>query len=384
MSVLIVGGGVVGLSAAIAMHQRGFVVRLLDAGPLTVTTSPSRVYAINQASQALLKTWGVWDFMDEVELSPYRHMHVWDDKNQAYIDFDARMIGMDRLGYMIEESVIKRALLQKAATLAIELIPHCKVSHVESTAEAIYVTDGETRWAAELLMIADGALSATRELLNVPLTTWSYHQQAIVATVRTEKPHQHTAYQVFRSQGPLAFLPMNNLHECSIVWSTVPSHAEQLMSMSDEEFGDELTRSFASKLGQTAVVSKRHQFPLRMRHVKHYSGDRWLILGDAAHTIHPLAGLGLNIGLADLATWLTQLQENHGPTWSTRSLSRYQRQRKHALWQTIGLMEGLHVLFTNPLPPVTALRGLGLTLCNRLLPVKRLLIEHAAGMRVGF
>lgn len=383
--VIVVGGGVVGLSAAIAMRQRGFSVILLDSGALTVdaASSMSRVYAINQASQALFKELGVWDLMDKTYFSPYSHMHVWDAMNGAHIDFDSRMVGTDRLGFMLAESVIKNALLQRAATLDITLIPASKVCGVEPTADHISVMDGVNCWTAELLIVADGACSATRDLLNVPITTWSYHQQAIVATVRSEKSHQRTAYQVFHPSGPLALLPLADVHESSIVWSTLPARVERLMSLSDDAFGAELTEAFAEKLGKTSVISKRYQFPLQMRHVKRYSGCRWLLMGDAAHTIHPLAGLGLNVGLADLATWLSNLNRDKHSAWSVRNLSRYQRQRKHALWQTIALMEGLHVLFTNPLFPVTALRGFGLNICNRLLPLKRLLIEHAAGTRAA-
>ncbi|MDP3562297.1 MAG: FAD-dependent monooxygenase [Legionellaceae bacterium] len=380
VEVIIIGGGVVGLCAAIAMQQLGFSATLLDSGSLNVDTSPaiSRVYAINKSSETLFKQLGVWDLLDKSAMSLYSHMHVWDAKNNAHIDFDARMIGADRLGFMIEESVIKRALLQLATTLNIRLIPGCKINAINQVADDITVMNGAQSWSGKLLIVADGANSAIRDLLNVPITTWPYHQHAIVATVQTEKPHQRTAYQVFHPDGPLAFLPMADPHQSSIVWST--TRTEQLMLLSDELFEFELTNAFAATLGNIRLLTKRYQFPLHMRHVQRYSGACWLLMGDAAHTIHPLAGLGLNVGLADLTTWLALIKNNKRFMWSKRNLSSYQRHRKHALWQTIAVMEGLHVLFTNPFPPIVTLRGLGLNICNRLSPIKRLLIEYAAGV----
>lgn len=378
--VVVIGGGIVGLSAALAMSQRDFSVALIDAGSLTVDTSAQdpRVYAINHASQSLLDALGVWDNLDATRLSPYHHMHVWDSVSESHIDFDARMVARDRLGTIIEESVIKQALMEQIAIQGLQTFPHCRVSAVESTPDGLHLSDGNTTWQAKLLMVADGAASATRQLLGVSLTSWPYHQQAIVTRIRTEKPHQFTAYQVFHSDGPLAFLPLADPYECSIVWSTTPTRAQALMNLTEDQFADQLAEAFAYKLGRCTVADKRYQFPLHMRHAKCYSGPRWLLMGDAAHTIHPLAGLGLNLGLADLTAWLENLGADKNQVWSNKRLGIYQRQRKHAVWQMIALMEGLKAVFANPFPPVVALRSLGLRTCNHWLPLKRLFIEQAA------
>lgn len=379
--VIIAGGGVVGLSAAIAMRQRGFSVAIVDARSLTVDThvTDARVYALNQASQRLLHDLGIWQGVDQSRISPYSHMHVWDAANGAHIDFDARMIGTNQLGVIVEESIIKEAALQRAQQLGIECFPDSRIQSLELNENLINLHSESTSWQAKLFIVADGAASTTRALLGVNVTSWPYHQHAVVATVRTEKSHQNTAWQVFNPDGPLAFLPLKDQHHCSIVWSTSTTHAQHLMALSDDAFSHELTDAFTAKLGRSDVLGARYQFPLIMRHVKQYSGSNWLLMGDAAHTIHPLAGLGLNVGLADLSCWLRHLDSQKKYAWSNKILGAYQRERKHAVWQTIALMGGLKTIFSNPLPPFKALRGLGLTACNHLSPLKRLFMEHAAG-----
>jgi 2-octaprenylphenol hydroxylase len=378
--VMIVGGGVIGLCAAIAMRQRNVSVAVLDAGSLTNGLPNPRVYALNQASQQLLQKLDIWPAVDKARISPYTHMHVWDASNAACIDFDARMIASEQLGVIIEESVIKQALLQLAVEHGVVLYPHSTVNTVHYIDDAIRVSDHEKHWYAKLLMVADGAQSATRQLLNVSVTSWPYHQHAIVTTVHTKQPHQQTAYQVFNADGPLAFLPLVDPHQCSIVWSTSPGRAQQLLNLSDMDFSHAITQAFAAKLGASEVIDKRYQFPLHLRHAKQYSGPHWLLMGDAAHTIHPLAGLGLNVGLADLSVWLEQLDSSKKSMWSQKMLGAYQRQRKYDVWQIIALMEGLKLLFANPLPPVKLLRGLGITTCNGLPALKRMLIKYAAGI----
>ncbi len=378
--VIIVGGGVIGLTAALAMAQREFSVAVIDAGPMSAnsTSLDPRVYAINQASKNLFQQVNLWQSIDEARLSAYHQMYVWDAANNAHIQFDARMVAAQNLGHIVEESVLKASLLQQIEKQErISIFPNSKVSAVEPAVTGARISDGKQHWQTKLLMIADGANSPCRQLLNVPLTTWSYHQQAIIALVKVEKPHQQTAYQVFNSDGPLAFLPLVNQNLCSIVWSTTPTRAQQLMSTSEDAFNEALRNAFNSKLGQVTLQGQRQQFPLMMRHAKQYIGTSWLLLGDAAHTIHPLAGLGLNVGLADISVWLTCLDATKKNLTSKKALGAYQRQRKYAVWKIITMMEGLKMVFSNPL--LTTFRGIGLHACNNFSPLKRLLIEEAAG-----
>jgi 2-polyprenylphenol 6-hydroxylase len=380
--VLIAGGGVVGLTAALAMADCGFRVALIDAGQLTVNAHHTdvRVYAINKASQALLNELQVWPLLDHHRISPYHQMHVWDAHSGAAIDFDSRSIAAADLGAIIEESVLKQGLLAHCVESPnIHLFANEALIKVEHLEQSIKVSSDSTTWQGQLLMIAEGAHSPTREKLGVSLTSWSYQQHALVATVHTEKPHRHTAYQVFHPQGPLAFLPLADVNQCSIVWSMDTKQAEHVMHLSEPEFNQALQEALDHKLGATKLLSARHQFPLHMRHATQYVGAHWMLLGDAAHTIHPLAGLGLNVGLADISAWYHQVKKNKKALTSSKALGFYQRERKSAVWQTIMLMEGIKRLFAISLPPIAAVRSLGLRLCNQLTGLKRLFIQHAAG-----
>lgn len=381
--VMIVGGGIVGLSAAIAMTLRGFSVAVIDAGSLSPApvNLDSRVYAINHASKALLETLGIWQSISSSELAPYRQIYVWDAVGGGHINFDARLTGAPSLGHMMRDAVIKNALLERVRSLEIQLFPKHKVCGVQSDAFGMrMMCEGtQERFHANLLIAADGALSAVREQLNVPVTTWSYHHHAMIATLQHEQPHQHTAYQVFHADGPLAFLPLADPHQSSMVWSTTPVRANQLMALDEPEFNQAVSQAFAFKLGQAKLLSQRRQFPLFMRHTQRYSGAGWLLMGDAAHTIHPLAGLGLNLGLADLAVWLDLLDSAGHPYRTPKLLNAYQRQRKYALWQVICVMEGLKMAFSNTLPPFVALRQKALSTCEHLSPLKRFFINQAAG-----
>lgn len=381
--VLVIGGGVVGLTAALAMAVRHDKVAVFDHGELKInqlTDVDKRVYAMNQASQDLLLQLDVWQHLDASRMTPYQRMYVWDALSGAYIDFDSRCIAAPFLGTMIEEVALKNALLEQLAHQpTVSLFSNTRVDKVSFTDHSVQIAHQDEHWDGQLLMVADGAHSPLRQMLKVPLSTRSYHQHALIATVTTEKKHQNTAYQVFHPDGPLAFLPLANPHQSSIVWSTKPDRVQTLMSLDEQGFNEEVSHAFAHQLGQVVLASARHQFPLSMRHVTQYTGSRWMLLGDCAHTIHPLAGLGLNVGLADVASWLRCLQHHRGDLASPKRLGAYQRERKHSVWQTILLMDALKRIFSYSSPPLSKLRALGLRACNELPVLKQWFIHHASG-----
>ncbi len=378
---VVMGAGVIGLCTALALQQRGHQVVILEAGTIDILfDAPSpRVYALNLASQILLQKLGVWGHV-QAHCAPYERMHVWDAQSSAQIDFDARILARDRLGVILEESYLKQALLQEVQASQIQIVTNWQTQALTILENKIVVSSAQASWQAEFLAVTDGARSSTRDELNVPMTTWPYHQHAIVAKVKVEQSHSRTAYQVFCEQGPLAFLPMQDPNCCSIVWSSAVAHAEQLMALSDQDFSRSLEQAFEHKLGAVTILSERKSYPLHMQHVQQYVGSRWFILGDAGHTIHPLAGLGLNLGLADVTTLLRLWQDSLSKTLSASVLRAYQRHRKHELWQMIVFLQGMHRLFTQTYLPIKLLRRFGLHLCDRLPMVKRLLMEHASGV----
>lgn len=395
---LVIGSGIVGLTAAIAMRQLGYHVVVLEKydADMPARSDVSRVYAINQASCSLLQQLGVWDALRRTtEISTYQRMQVWDVLGEAKIDFDAAMIVSDHLGYMVEESLLKTILMSCAKNLGINIVSNYHVHQINPVLNqhTIQVSDGISTWLTELVIIADGAKSEARDILNIPIVNWSYHQQALVATIQTEQSHQKTAYQAFLKYGPLALLPMADPYQCSMVWSTTPQHASQLLTLSDQDFNAYLMDAFGSKLGKLFSLTPRRSFPLEMRHVTQYAGPGWVVIGDAAHTIHPLAGLGLNVGLADLASWFVlekarlardkYLKNSYAQPfgWSEREIGAYQRERKTNVWKIIVLLEMLHRLFRQSSSGIIGLRAVGLTLTNRFMPLKRLLIEYAMGKR---
>jgi 2-polyprenylphenol 6-hydroxylase len=386
IDVLVVGGGVIGLASAVAMATRGFSVVVLDAGSLDASRlkKNARVYAINAASQALLTTLGVWELLPEAALSPYQCMSIWDAENQAEMELKARDLACAALGWILEEFVLRVALLQRAEALAVQLISDARVFDCIEIKEGMRViTEDERVWDAQFCMIADGANSKARDLLHVSVHSWSYHHDALVATVRTEAPHQKTAYQVFSADGPLAFLPLNHPYECAIVWSHPPEKIKALMALNQQAFETALEEAFSAKLGTVELLGQRASFPLQMRHVEQYTGASWMLLGDAAHTIHPLAGLGLNVGLADLKAWLRLVDKQKNKKWSLAILNAYQRERKHAVWLVILLMQSIHAVFRSSVAPVQFIRGIGMRLLNQTRPLKRMLITYAAGVDNG-
>lgn len=381
--VVVSGGGVVGLCAAIAMAQRGYSVVILDGGEFDVPVKEDfrRVYAINTASQRLLTALGVWDCLEIAQCAPYRQMEVCDQSSTGRIAFDCRSLAMPELGHIIGEITLKKALLAAATQEThLNFLANQSIQRLASSAEGMELHTQSHSLKTSLLMVAEGARSTTRELLNVPMHQYSYHQQALVAQVACEHPHGQVARQIFLPSGPLAFLPLPDSHQCSIVWSTRPAHAEHLKTIAEDAFNAQLAEAFDHQLGKVALMGGRYCFPLHMRHVRQYSGEHWLLLGDTAHTIHPLAGLGLNLGLADVQTWLDCITSASEKGFSRQSLAAFQRQRKTEVWKVIMMMQGLKSLFQNPLPPFIHLRAMGLNTVNRLSPIKRFLMKQATGL----
>lgn len=372
---IIIGGGIVGLTCALALQSRGYNPLVIDKNSFTITEDHSfpRVFAINKASEDLFQKLNLKDVLQDG--TPYLAMHILDEATDIKIDFNARSKGWNKLGLMIEESRLKNRLIIEAKNRGISLLPQQKLRNIQETTDGMIVNFEEESRHTPLLIVTDGGQSQAREMLKIKTTSWPYKQHAIVAKVQVELPHNETAYQVFLPKGPLAFLPTQDPHICSIVWSNDQNYVPHLFNLKAEDFNNELSKAFAFRLGKCKLLGERIQFPLIMRHVQQYAERNWLIMGDAAHTIHPLAGLGLNVGLADLRTWL-DLLDNY-PHKPISIMKAYQRHRKAHVWQTVALMDILKYTFGHQNLILQKIRGLGMKFMNQSSFLKELIIGYA-------
>ncbi len=384
--VIIVGGGVVGLTLASALSDGALQLAIIDKtfsdGP-GAGSSDLRISAITPATQFIFERLGVWQHLPVEKISGFEKMHVWTPEGN-YIDFANSEIGVPYLGYIIENNLLQRALHQQLITRSnIHFIP-ASLQTIQLIEDHVEVCADEQQFNAPLLIGADGANSLVRQLAQMELTQQSYEHTSIVATVTTELPHQKTAWQCFLPNGPLAFLPLADPHTSSIVWSTTPAEAEQLLQKNAEDFSSALAQAFHYRLGSIQKTSERLNFSLQRRHVKHYVKPHIALVGDAAHTIHPLAGQGLNLGILDadcLANIvLTAKKQNH-KIGSYVNLRKYERARKADNTLMFNVVDNIKQLFGSSFAPVKLLRNTGLNLVNNLEFVKRFLIKQAIGAR---
>ena len=388
VDVAIVGGGMVGLAVACGLQGSGLRVAVIDNHapmPLSPAAPPAlRVSAINAASEKFLTHLGAWQKISQ-RASCYHGMSVWDKDSFGQIDFDDKSFGYSHLGHIIENDVIHSALWQRAEQCAdISLMAPAGLQQVawgENDA-FLTLTDG-AMLTARLVIGADGANSWVRSKADIPLTFWDYRHHALVATIRTAEPHQAIARQVFHSDGILAFLPLEDPHLCSIVWSLSPDEAQRMQQASPEAFNQALAAVFDLRLGLCQLESERKVFPLTGRYAHDFAGHRLALVGDAAHTIHPLAGQGVNLGFMDAAELVAEVRRLHreGKDFGQHLyLRRYERSRKHSAAVMLASMQGFRELFAGDSPAKKLLRDVGLKLADTLPGIKPRLVRQAMGL----
>lgn len=406
--VVIVGAGLVGsaMACALAADEAGHSLRIavVEAGGEPALFEGEnfdpRVVALTQASQKLLDSVGAWSLIQDERACPYTDMDVWDADGTGSIHFDCLEVQQHSLGHIVENSVVTRALLARVeAYPQITLLRPAKVSALyrddDDQNQCVLLDDGR-KLSAPLLLAADGANSKVRELANMPTREWSYGHDAIVTTVKTQKPHQHTAWQRFLSTGPLAFLPLQiesaeaqslpsetDAHYSSIVWSLESDRVPELMALNDTEFSQALAKAFEHRLGEVVQVAKRYSFPLRQRHAVDYVQEGIALLGDAAHTIHPLAGQGVNLGFLDVCAMRDEILRAQNRQLSLADMSilkRYQRARKSNNLAMMTMMEGFKRLFAANHLPTRWLRNEGMRTLNGVPALKNLVVKQAMGL----
>ncbi|MDR3442033.1 MAG: 2-octaprenyl-6-methoxyphenyl hydroxylase [Legionella sp.] len=375
IDILIVGGGLTGATLSLALQGLGFSTLLVDAHPLSAKITPdfdARSLALSPASQRILNMLGVWEHLKN-HATPIELIHISDQHHFGASRLQGELNAP--LGYVVEMQYINRALYQvldaqqvlaPATVESVDLVNQSAVLKSES---------GEIEVSARLIVAADGAHSAMRRFCTLPAHTKKYDQQAIVANIGLAKPHNGRAYERFTAHGPLALLPMQD-NKMSLVWAMPPQEAEQLMSLSDADFLRRLQQTFGYRLGRFTQAGKRSVFPLQQ--VLMPEQIKWpvVFVGNAAHTLHPVAGQGFNLGLRDVAT-LAQCIAKEG--LNEAMLRHYVQLRAHDQKIITRFTDGLIHLFTSRLPGLGAARGLGLIALDNIPALKNILARYARG-----
>ncbi len=367
--IVVRGNGVVGLTAALALARQGLQVRLLGADRPASAAPDVRAYALNPASVALLRQLKVWDALPEHSRTAVHDMHVQGDADGASLDFSSWAQGAEALAWIVDVPALEDAL-----RAAVRFSPHVQEARVEPAGAA----------PPGLTLLAEGRDSAMREALGARMPLQHYGQRAIAARLLSSQAHAGLARQWFRSPDVLALLPMDRPqpgHGLGLVWSLPEAQAEQLMALDDTAFEAALNEATAGAAGRLQLVAPRATWPLALARAEPLCGPGWALLGDAAHLVHPLAGQGLNLGLADVEALVRVLSEREAwrPLGDLRLLQRYARERRAPTWLMGQVTDGLLRLFAHPEPLVKTLRNRGLGLVNQLPPLKRLLTQRALG-----
>jgi 2-octaprenyl-6-methoxyphenol hydroxylase len=384
--VSIIGGGLVGLSQAIALAQEGLSVHVVERTPYDMQHQAEfdgRASAVAWTSATLLKNTGVWKFLEK-EAEPILAIHVQDENSPAIVHFDAMKDAQHPFGFMIENRYIRHALYQRASEL-----PSITI-HAPSEADSITVQEHKTTVVlntkktieAPLLLSAEGRKSKLREQMKIDTIHSSYNQTAIVCTIKHDLPHHGIAQELFLPIGPFAILPMTQ-NRCCLVWTESDNTAPMYLSLSDVEFKHEIAKRLGTSLGDFTLQGKPFSYPLTLLQAKRYIDKRFALVGDSAHGIHPIAGQGVNVGFRDVAALTELILETIRlglDIGSTTMLERYQQWRRFDGVSMMMATDGLNRLFSNNILPIKLARRTGLAVVNAIPPLKKAFTNHAMGL----
>jgi 2-octaprenyl-6-methoxyphenol hydroxylase len=405
--VIVVGGGMVGASLACALAPLGLRIGVVEAVPLTAAAQPSyddRTVALAWGSRRIFEGIGVWDEIARLGATPIERIHISDRGHFGCTRLSAADLGREALGYVVENRVLGAALLARlqASTDVAWLCP-ARLEKFEPGDDLATVTirqDDQSRTLrARLVIGADGADSVVRAAAGIAAKRTDYDQTAVVTNVTPERPHANTAYERFTETGPLALLPMNDCrplprvpapaapeppaHRCAVVWSARAGEVQTILGWSDDEYLAQLQARFGDRLGRLTKPGKRMAYPLKLTRVPEQAKPRLVVIGNAAHTVHPVAGQGFNLGLRDVAALAEALADalrNGEDIGALGVLQRYAARRMRDNRVTQAFTHGLIRVFANDFPPLVLARNLGLVAVDLLPPVKRAFVRVTSGL----
>ncbi len=382
---VVVGGGMVGAASALTLAQLGLSVALVERTyPAEFSLEQSfdlRVSAISLASQYLLEQLEAWQVLKNWRICPYRRLGVW-EVSQAYTEFNAQDIHQSHLGHIIENRLIQLALWQKIDQQKnIELLCPESLVSFEQNNQQVTIQLSKQQITAKVLIGADGARSQVRELANIGTTGWDYQQAAMLINVETALPQQDITWQQFMPSGPVAMLPLSG-HHASLVWYHDKAEIKRLAQMTNSQLSLAIKQSFPHRLGEIKVLDKA-SFPLTRRHANQYQQGRVLLLGDAAHTINPLAGQGVNLGFKDVKALQSVMAKaiGEGRSWHDSStLALYEKARRQDNLLMMTTMDALYAGFSHKSTLVKMVRNGGLILADKLPFLKNKALAYACGI----
>lgn len=377
----IVGGGMVGAAAAIGLAKLGYLVAIIEHKEPSPYDNKQpmdiRVSAISQSSVDLLEKLGAWESIKEMRVCSYKRLETWEHP-ECRTGFHSDALNMDQLGFIVENRLIQLGLWQTFSCYDnLNVITPTKITDLEFFSDHNELTlENGDKIKAKWVLGADGANSYVRQKTNIGITAWDYRQHCMLINIETEQPQQDITWQWFTPSGPRSFLPLQG-NKGSLVWYDSPKRIKQLCAMNSTQLENEIKAYFPKELGEF-TVEQYGSFPLTRRHAQKYVAHHCVLLGDAAHTINPLAGQGVNLGFKDIKVLLEEVEKKGLNT--DRAFKMYESRRKIDNLAMQSSMDLFYTLFSNSLPPVKLLRNIGLKLADSSGKLKTQALKYALGL----